>query len=97
MVSGNCVAYFSYQGSNFRGSLLRFCDSDLCQYHGLFTYYFPKGIRGEMDGGRDGQITSEEVFGYVMEHVLYLARRLFNREQPLQLMGGELDRLQVAY
>ena len=65
--------------------------------HGLFTYYFLKGLRGEADGDRDGRITSTEVFGYVMEHVPYLARRLFNRTQTPQLMGGALDQVLVVY
>ncbi len=65
--------------------------------HGLFTYYFLKGIRGEADGDQDGQITSSEVFGYILEHVPYLARRLYNREQTPQLMGESLDQVLVAY
>jgi len=65
--------------------------------HGLFTYFFLKGIRGEADGDRDGTVTSEEVFGYIMENVPYLARRLFNREQTPQLMGGALDQIIVEY
>ncbi len=65
--------------------------------HGLFTYFFLKGIRGEADGDRDGTVTSEEVFGYIMENVPYLARRLFNREQTPQLMGGALDQILVEY
>ncbi len=65
--------------------------------HGLFTYFFLKGIRGEADGDRDGKVTSEEVFGYIMENVPYLARRLFNREQIPQLMGGTSDQIIVEY
>ncbi len=65
--------------------------------HGLFTYFFLKGIRGEADGDRDGKVTSNEVFGYIMENVPYLARRLFNREQTPQLMGGASDQILVEY
>jgi len=65
--------------------------------HGLFTYFFLKGIRGEADGDQDGKVTSEEVFGYLMENVPYLARRLFNREQTPQLMGGTFDQILVEY
>ena len=65
--------------------------------HGLFTYYFLKGIRGEADGDQDGKVTSTEVFGYILEHVPYLARRLYNREQTPQLMGESLDQVLVAY
>ena len=96
-VSGNWVAYFSYQGSKFRGSLQRFRNSDLYPYHGRSAYFFLKGIRREAEGDRVGQITAEKVFRDVMEDVAYLARRLFNRKQLRQLMGGELDRVLVAY
>ncbi len=65
--------------------------------HGLFTYYFLKGIRGEADGDQDSKVTSAEVFGYILEHVPYLARRLYNREQTPQLMGGDLDQIIVEY
>lgn len=65
--------------------------------HGLFTYYFLKGIRGEADGDQDGTVTSLEVYGYIMENVPYLARRLFNREQTPQLMGEVLDQVLVEY
>jgi uncharacterized caspase-like protein len=65
--------------------------------HGLFTYFFLKGIRGEADGDQDGKVTSEEVFGYLMENVPYLARRMFNREQTPQLMGEALNQVLVEY
>ena len=65
--------------------------------HGLFTYFFLKGIRGEADGDQDDRITSEEVFGYLMENVPDLARRMFNREQIPQLMGEAMDQVLVEY
>ncbi|UCH62952.1 MAG: caspase family protein [Fidelibacterota bacterium] len=65
--------------------------------HGLFTYFFLKGIRGEADGDRDSKVTSDEVFGYIMENVPYLARRLRSREQTPQLMGGTMDQILVEY
>ncbi|UCD37817.1 MAG: caspase family protein [Fidelibacterota bacterium] len=65
--------------------------------HGLFTYFFLRGIRGDADGDQDGRVTSEEVFGYLMENVPYLARRLFNREQIPQLMGAAVDQVLVEY
>lgn len=65
--------------------------------HGLFTYYFLKGLRGEADRDRDDQVTSTELYGYLMENVPYLARRKFNREQTPQLMGEALDQVLVAY
>ena len=65
--------------------------------HSLFTYFFLKGIRGEADGDHDGKVTSTEVFGYIMENVPYLARRLYNREQTPQLMGAAVDQVLVEY
>jgi uncharacterized caspase-like protein len=65
--------------------------------HGLFTYFFLKGIRGEADSDHDKKIMSTEVFGYIMNNVPYLARRLYNREQTPQLMGESLDQLLVEY
>lgn len=65
--------------------------------HGLFTYYFLKGLRGEADRDQDDAITSTELYGYLMEKVPYLARRKFNREQTPQMMGGALDQVIVKY
>ncbi len=65
--------------------------------HGLFTYYFLKGIKGEADRDNDEQVTSMEIYGYLMENVPYLARRKFNREQTPQLLGGALDQILVAF
>ncbi|MCK4579479.1 MAG: caspase family protein [Candidatus Marinimicrobia bacterium] len=65
--------------------------------HGLFTYYFLKGLRGEADGDQDSKVTSTEIYGYLMEHVPYLARRMFNREQTPQLMGDQLDKVLAEY
>lgn len=65
--------------------------------HGLFTYYFLKGLRGAADGDHDSQVTTTELFAYISENVPYLARRLFNREQTPQLMGGNLDQVLVKY
>lgn len=65
--------------------------------HGLFTYFFLKGIRGEADGNQDRKVTSTEIFGYLMENVPHLARRMFNREQTPQLMGADLDHVLVQY
>jgi len=37
--------------------------------HGLFTYYFLKGLKGEADFDMDGLISVEEIFGYVSKTV----------------------------
>jgi hypothetical protein len=37
--------------------------------HGLFSYYFLKGLKGEADFDHDGLITVSEIFGYVSKTV----------------------------
>jgi|GEM_PF-2304130 len=59
--------------------------------HGLFTYYFLKGLRGEADVDGNGKLTSRELFDYVSDKsdgVPYVARRLYNgRVQTPSLIG----------
>jgi hypothetical protein len=56
--------------------------------HGLFTYYFIKGLQGEADINNDGRITADELKGFLSEEVSYMARRLHMREQNPQFMGN---------
>ena len=42
--------------------------------HGLFTYFFLKGLRGEADLNSDLQIVVHELFSYMTENVLYHAK-----------------------
>ena len=56
--------------------------------HGLFTYYFLKGLQGESDKNRDGRIDADELFAFVQEEVSYMARRLSGRDQDPQLIGN---------
>jgi hypothetical protein len=53
--------------------------------HGLFTYYFLKGLQGEADGNKDGAVSIEELYGYVRPKVETAARRQ-NAEQSPQLL-----------
>ena len=56
--------------------------------HGLLTYFFLKGLQGEADWNKDGNIELTEVFQYVKPNVELVARREFNTEQTPQLLGG---------
>jgi hypothetical protein len=55
--------------------------------HGLFTYYFLKGLQGEADENKDGAVDVEELYGYIKPHVEADARRM-NTEQSPQLLPG---------
>ena len=57
--------------------------------HGLYTYYFLKGLQGEADADKDGNITGGELHKYLDEEVSYMARRLHMREQHPQIMGSK--------
>lgn len=57
--------------------------------HGLFTYYFLKGLRGEADSDRNSTITAAEMRSYLNEHVPYMARRLTGNEQTPQVNGSD--------
>lgn len=60
--------------------------------HGLLTYFFLKGLRGEADRNQDGRIDLGEVFDYLKPQVERTARREFHNEQTPQLLGSP-DRL----
>ncbi|MDX2193234.1 MAG: SUMF1/EgtB/PvdO family nonheme iron enzyme [Gemmatimonadales bacterium] len=49
--------------------------------HGLFTYFFLRGLQGDADAGTDGRITVAELRDYLADNVPGYARRLKNREQ----------------
>lgn len=61
--------------------------------HGLFTYFFLKGLQGHADQDRDGRITAGELHAFVSDSsdgVPYWARRLHNgRRQTPGLLGDE--------
>ena len=58
------------------------------QSHGLFTYFFLKGLQGEADANRDGRIELRELYEYLKPHVERTARREFHNEQQPQLLGN---------
>lgn len=52
--------------------------------HGLFTYFFLKGLRGEADANKDGAVEVGELFNYLKPQVEKQARRT-NQDQTPQL------------
>jgi hypothetical protein len=65
--------------------------------HGLFTYYFLKGLRGAANSNDDRAVTAREMEMYLAEEVPYRARRLHGREQTPQVLGQAKDRTLVRY
>jgi hypothetical protein len=57
--------------------------------HGLFTYYYLKGLRGEADANRDGKITAAEMRVWLEEHVPYWANRLNGKQQKPEVKGDD--------
>ena len=55
--------------------------------HGLFTYYYLKGLQGEADANQDGMVNIEEMDHYVKTRVQTVARRT-NVDQNPQLLPG---------
>ncbi len=60
------------------------------QSHGLFTYYFLKGLKGASDVDKDGHVTLSEMKGYLDAEVPKAARRQ-NREQTPQLRAADSE------
>lgn len=54
--------------------------------HGLFTYYLLRGLRGEADLDRNGEVTIGEVTAYVNRKVPAAARGDFKQEQQPQAL-----------
>lgn len=68
------------------------------QKHGLFTYFFLKGLRGEADANQDKQVTVGELEQYLIDPrngVPYWARRLKSREQVPQVIGSDKNKVVV--
>jgi hypothetical protein len=55
------------------------------QKHGLFTYYFLRGLRGDADADKDGWVTVAEEYDYVKKNVSIQANR-DSREQTPELL-----------
>ena len=57
------------------------------QKHGLFTYYFLRGLRGDADANGDGFVSLAEEYSYLKKNVSREANRS-SREQTPQVMPG---------
>jgi hypothetical protein len=55
-------------------------------HHGLFTYYLLRGLRGEADMNRNGEVTIGEVTAYVARKVPAAARSSFKQDQQPQIL-----------
>lgn len=64
--------------------------------HGLFTYFWFKGLKGHADDNGDSIITVRELHAYVSQHVSEQAGFL-DREQTPELHGKDLERVLVRY
>jgi len=64
------------------------------QQHGLFTYFFLKGLQGEADLDQDQRISVADLSAYLTmpsipdENVTYLARKLHGRRQTPEVKGN---------
>ncbi len=57
--------------------------------HGLFTYFFLKGIKNEDVVATDGSLRLDDLFAYLGPQVERVARKQFNNEQTPQLIEGK--------
>lgn len=55
-------------------------------HHGLFTYYLLRGLRGDADVNRNGEVTIGEVTAYINRKVPAAARSTFKQEQQPQIL-----------
>lgn len=55
--------------------------------HGLLTYFFLKGLKGDADKNQDKKVDIQELFAYIKPSVEGTARREYNSEQTPQLIG----------
>lgn len=60
------------------------------QGHGMFTYFFLKGLSAKQDGGA---VTAQGLFDYLKPHVQDEARRQNREQTPLLLGSKEIDGL----
>jgi uncharacterized caspase-like protein len=54
--------------------------------HGLFSYYFMKGMEGDADINKDGKITLGEMRDYLVDNVGKQAAMMSRKQEP-QLIG----------
>jgi len=56
--------------------------------HGLFTYFFLKGIKEEKVIKQDGSLELNSLYAYIRPQVESIAKKKYNNEQTPQLMGA---------
>jgi tetratricopeptide (TPR) repeat protein len=59
--------------------------------HGMFTYFFLKGLQGAADYNGDGAVTADELMKYINDQndgLPYWSNRLYQRPQEAQLEGN---------
>ena len=64
--------------------------------HGIFTYYFLKGLGGDADANRDRKIVVSEMKNYLSDNVSTQAKKM-GREQNPQLLGTDSNRILLNY
>ena len=64
--------------------------------HGLFSYFLMKGMRGDGDANKDGQLTMDELGSYIQTNVSRQAGFL-DREQTPQLQTLEKGKVLIQY
>jgi hypothetical protein len=64
--------------------------------HGLFTYYLLRALRGEADTNRDGDVTLEEVAGYVSQKVSWASKAQLKADQHPQIIPALKSRQKTA-
>ena len=64
--------------------------------HSLFTYYVLRALRGEADADKNRKVTLSELKKYLSEHVTYMARRKYGREQT-PIVRGDLKSIICSY
>lgn len=68
--------------------------------HGLFTYFFLKGLQGKADANGDGKLTVQELHDYLSDEndgVPYWALRKFGRPQTPQIITPDTHKVLVEY
>jgi len=73
--AGNLVVFTAASGSEITGS-----HED--QKHGLFTYFFLKGLRGDADTDHDDWVSIQEEYAYLKKNVAVSARRNLRDQNP---------------
>ncbi len=59
--------------------------------HGMFTYFFLKGLQGAADANNDGKITADELIKFINDAndgLPYYSNRLYQRPQEAQMEGN---------